>query len=55
MIGAISLGLVVTNIGALYRLRYAFWILMLPLGAEGARQARDLWTVKRESAVPESG
>jgi hypothetical protein len=54
LIGAISLGLVVTNIGALYRMRYAFWMLILPLGAEGARQARDLWLAKRERAVQES-
>jgi hypothetical protein len=31
----IALGLVVTNIGALYRLRYPFWALLVVLGAGG--------------------
>jgi len=35
--GAISLGLVVNNIGAMYRLRYPFWVLLVVLGAAGAR------------------
>lgn len=35
-LGAMSLGLVVTNIGALYRLRYPFWALLVVLGAGGA-------------------
>ena len=35
LIGAIALGLVVTNVGALYRLRYAFWILIVIMGAGG--------------------
>jgi hypothetical protein len=35
--GVISLGLVVVNIGALFRLRYVFVILLIILGAEGAR------------------
>ncbi len=34
--GAVALGLVVGNIGALYRLRYPFWALLLVLGAGGA-------------------
>jgi len=35
-IGALALGLVVTNIGSLYRLRYPFWALLVVLGAGGA-------------------
>lgn len=35
-LGALSLGLIVTNIGALYRLRYPFWALLVVLGAGGA-------------------
>jgi hypothetical protein len=35
-LGAVALGLVVANIGALYRLRYPFWALLLVLGAGGA-------------------
>ena len=30
-----ALGLVVVNAGALYRLRYAFWIMLIILAAEG--------------------
>jgi hypothetical protein len=33
--GAIALGLVVNNMGAMYRLRYPFWVLMVILGAGG--------------------
>jgi putative peptidoglycan lipid II flippase len=33
--GAVSLGLVVNNMGAMYRLRYPFWALMVVLGAGG--------------------
>jgi hypothetical protein len=35
-LGALSLGIVVNNIGALYRLRYPFWVLLVILGAGGA-------------------
>src|SRR5215831_19238733 len=35
--GAVSLGLAVNNMGALYRLRYPFWILLATLGAEIGR------------------
>lgn len=34
--GVLALGLIVNNIGALYRLRYSFWILIVVLGAGGA-------------------
>jgi amino acid transporter len=33
-IGTIALGLVVVNAGALYRLRYIFWILFIVIAAE---------------------
>jgi hypothetical protein len=33
-IGMLALGLVVVNAGALFRLRYAFWILMIILAAD---------------------
>jgi hypothetical protein len=33
--GLIGLGLVVVNAGALYRLRYVFWIMLIILGAQG--------------------
>jgi hypothetical protein len=35
-LGALGLGLVVANIGALYRLRYPFWALLIVCGASGA-------------------
>jgi putative peptidoglycan lipid II flippase len=34
-VGVLALGLVVDNVGALYRLRYSFWILIVVLGAGG--------------------
>ena len=34
-LGTVALGLVVNNIGAMYRLRYPFWVLIVILGAGG--------------------
>jgi hypothetical protein len=34
-LGIVALGLVVNNVGALYRLRYPFWTLMVILAAGG--------------------
>ena len=34
-LGMIALGVIVVNAGALYRLRYVFWILIIVLAAEG--------------------
>lgn len=34
--GVIALGLVVLNVGALYRMRYVYWMLIIVLGAGGA-------------------
>ena len=50
-IGAIALGLVVNNIGALYRLRYSFWILIVVLGAGGVPY---LFGRKSSSALPQA-
>src|SRR5258706_13813096 len=36
-LGAVALGLVVANIGALYRLRYPFWALLIIFGAAGVK------------------
>nr|MBA2734550.1 hypothetical protein [Acidobacteriota bacterium] len=44
--GVTALGLVVGNIAALYRMRYVFWILMIILGMEGARQ---LFFIRRKN------
>ncbi|MBM3145593.1 MAG: glycosyltransferase family 4 protein [Chloroflexi bacterium] len=35
VVGVMMLGLIVLNIGALFRMRYAFWIIMIVLGAGG--------------------
>jgi len=40
VLGSIALGLVVNNVGALYRLRYPFWILMVILAAGGLELVR---------------
>jgi hypothetical protein len=47
-VGCVSLGYVVVNISALYRMRYAFFILLIVLGMKGLR---DLLPVKAESKV----
>ena len=39
-IGLIALGLVVVNAGALYRLRYVFWILVIMLAVRGVKVLR---------------
>jgi hypothetical protein len=49
-LGVTALGLVVNNIGALYRLRYSFWILIVVLGAGGLTH---LWRRKSSHAVPQ--
>jgi len=43
LVGSVSLivlGLVVVNVGALFRLRYAFWILLILIGVEGVRKEK---------------
>jgi len=45
--GMISLSLVVVNVGALYRLRYVFSILVIILAAQGAAQTLDCCKKKR--------
>lgn len=41
LIGIIALGLIVVNIGSLYRLRYPFWILLVVLAAGGGLSLTD--------------
>lgn len=50
VLGALALGLAVNNIGALYRLRYPFWILLIILGAGGIDQVRRLVLKSRREA-----
>jgi hypothetical protein len=35
VVGVTGLGLIIPNVGALYRFRYTFWVLLLVLGAKG--------------------
>lgn len=35
LVGAVVLGLTVSNVGALYRIRYSYWILLVVLGVGG--------------------
>jgi putative peptidoglycan lipid II flippase len=54
-IGVIALGMVVANIGTLYRLRYAFWMLLILLGMEGARLLPSyLEKLKKKTTTPVS-
>lgn len=50
-IGITMLGLVVLNIGALYRLRYVFIILLIALATEGARPIKQ-WLRRDTTAIP---
>lgn len=43
-VGVTTLGLVVANVGALYRQRYVFWFLFIILGARGAIYVSSLLT-----------
>ena len=45
-LGAIGLGLVVANMGALYRLRYPFWALLMIFGSGGA-----VYLLRRETVL----
>jgi hypothetical protein len=42
-LGLTALGLVVTNLGTLYRMRYAFWMLLIIIGADGALRTLALF------------
>lgn len=49
--GILALGLAVNNIGALYRFRYPFWILLVILGAGGIDQLRKILLRKRPAVI----
>ena len=44
--GITALGLVVVNVGTLYRLRYVFLILLIIIAAEGAAHIREVLAKK---------
>jgi hypothetical protein len=46
-VGVVAVGLVVSNIGAMYRLRYPFWILIVIVGAAGALDMIARWNRRR--------
>jgi len=50
-LGVVGLGLVVNNIGALYRLRYPFWVLLVILGAGGVTYLIRKSSLRRNSQV----
>lgn len=47
--GAVVLGLIIVNIGALYRFRYAFWMLLIILGVGGFEEV--LWPYLKSRKV----
>lgn len=49
--GVTALGLVVPNLGALFRFRYTFWILLIVLGAKGLGGLRRLTVRGRRTAL----
>jgi hypothetical protein len=51
IMGMMALGLVVTNVGALYRMRYLFVILLVILGSEGIRLTFRLISSKTGSTA----
>jgi hypothetical protein len=54
MAGMIALGLVVVNVGALYRLRYIFWMLVIVLGVEGSRHLLRVFAHKSRQTMDRS-
>jgi uncharacterized membrane protein HdeD (DUF308 family) len=48
-----ALALVVTNIGALYRMRYVFWMLLIIVGAEGILQIFSEFHLRRKTGQAE--
>ncbi len=49
-IAAIALGLVVINVGAIYRLRYVFWFLLIILGTKGAFEFLEVLGKRKKTA-----
>jgi len=55
LISVTALGLVVTNLGALYRMRYVFWMLLIIVGAVGAIQMHSRAFRNRSYSKPAGG
>ncbi len=55
MIGVLALGLVVTNVGTLYRMRYPFWILIVIMAAAVlAAKSCEWFSRRRKTMIPTS-
>lgn len=55
VIGMLALGLVVTNVGTLYRMRYPFWILIVIMAASVLASKYSVWfSSERETMIPAS-
>lgn len=52
-IGIVALGLVVVNAGALYRIRYVFWMMLIVIAAEGILNSRYLTSSAQRQETPE--
>ena len=52
--GMLALGLVVVNAGALYRIRYVFWMMLIVIAAEGIRHFTVVRTNSTKSRISSS-
>jgi len=50
-VGVVALGLIVSNMGAMYRLRYPFWILIVIVGASGMMDLFAAWQRRRKLSL----
>ena len=50
--GMLALGLVVVNAGALFRIRYVFWMLLIVIGSRALEQLRLDRTSQEEGLAP---
>jgi len=55
MASLIALSIVTANLGALYRLRYPFWMLLIIMGANGAFELREILSRRRSSVTATAG
>ena len=55
LLGVIMLGLVVSNLGTLYRFRYLFWILLIILGVKGYENVMTRWRAGASNSCERSG
>lgn len=49
LVGMILLGLVVVNVGALFRLRYIFWVMLIPFGVRGLQLTAETLRARRST------